>query len=34
MDGDIDDVIVACRTYFQAEALRQHMQGGAQAAAT
>ena len=23
MDGDIDDVIVACRTYFQAEALRQ-----------
>src|SRR5256885_3488199 len=34
MDGDIDDVIVACRTYFQAEALRQQMQGGAQAAAT
>ena len=23
MDGDIDDVIVACRTFFQAEALRQ-----------
>jgi peptide chain release factor 1 len=23
MDGDIEDVIVACRTYFQAEALRQ-----------
>ena len=34
MDGDIDDVIVACRTYFQAEALRREMQGGAQAAAT
>ena len=34
MDGDIEDVIVACRTYFQAEALRQQMQGGAQAAAT
>jgi peptide chain release factor 1 len=23
MDGDIDDMIVACRTFFQAEALRQ-----------
>ena len=23
MDGDVEDVIVACRTYFQAEALRQ-----------
>jgi peptide chain release factor 1 len=23
MDGDIEDVIIACRTYFQAEALRQ-----------
>jgi len=23
MAGDIDDVIVACRTFFQAEALRQ-----------
>jgi len=23
MDGDIEDVIVACRTFFQAEALRQ-----------
>jgi peptide chain release factor 1 len=23
MDGDIDDVVVACRTFFQAEALRQ-----------
>ncbi|HZX94123.1 MAG TPA: peptide chain release factor-like protein, partial [Myxococcales bacterium] len=23
MAGDIDDVIMACRTYFQAEALRQ-----------
>jgi peptide chain release factor 1 len=34
MDGDIDDVIVACRTYFQAEALRQQTQGAAQAAAT
>jgi peptide chain release factor 1 len=34
MDGDIEDVIVACRTYFQAEALRQRTQGGAQAAAT
>jgi peptide chain release factor 1 len=34
MDGDIEDVIVACRTYFQAEALRQQTQGGAQAAAT
>jgi peptide chain release factor 1 len=34
MDGDIQDVIVACRTYFQAEALRQQTQGGAQAAAT
>jgi peptide chain release factor 1 len=34
MDGDIEDVIVACRTYFQAEALRQQMQGGTQAAAT
>jgi len=34
MDGDIEDVVVACRTYFQAEALRQQTQGGAQAAAT
>ncbi|HWE23880.1 MAG TPA: peptide chain release factor 1 [Myxococcales bacterium] len=34
MDGDIEDVIVACRTYFQAEALRQQTQSGAQAAAT
>ena len=33
MDGDIEDVIVACRTYFQAEALRQQTQlsGAAQA---
>ena len=23
MDGDVDDVVVACRTFFQAEALRQ-----------
>jgi hypothetical protein len=22
MDGDVEDVMVACRTYFQAEALR------------
>ena len=34
MDGDIEDVIVASRTYFQAEALRQQTQVGAQAAAT
>jgi peptide chain release factor 1 len=34
MDGDIEDVIVACRTYFQAEALRHQTQAGAQAAAT
>ena len=34
MDGDIEDVIVACRTYFQAEALRRQTQGGVQAAAT
>jgi peptide chain release factor 1 len=34
MDGDIEDVIVACRTFFQAEALRQQTSGGAQAAAT
>jgi len=26
MDGDIEDVLVACRTYFQAEALRQQME--------
>jgi peptide chain release factor 1 len=26
MDGDIEDVIVACRTFFQAEALRQQAQ--------
>ena len=25
MDGDIEDVVIACRTYFQAEALRQQM---------
>jgi len=34
MDGDIEDVIVACRTYFQAEALRREAQAGSQAAAT
>jgi len=28
MDGDIDDVIVACRTFFQAEALRQQQAQG------
>jgi len=27
MDGEIEDVIVACRTFFQAEALRQQGQG-------
>jgi peptide chain release factor 1 len=27
MDGEIEDVIVACRTFFQAEALRQQAQG-------
>jgi peptide chain release factor 1 len=26
MDGDIDDLLVACRTWFQAEALKQQMQ--------
>ena len=34
MDGDIEDVLLACRTYFQAEALRQQTHGGVQAAAT
>jgi len=27
MDGEIEDVIVACRTFFQADALRQQAQG-------
>ena len=27
MDGEIEDVLVACRTFFQAEALRQQAQG-------
>jgi peptide chain release factor 1 len=27
MDGEIEDVVVACRTFFQAEALRQQAQG-------
>jgi len=31
MDGDIEDVIAACRTYFQAEALRRETQMAAQA---
>jgi peptide chain release factor 1 len=31
MDGDIDDVIVACRTYFQAEALRRQTQSSSAA---
>src|SRR5437016_10903557 len=30
MDGDIDDVSVACRTYFPAEALRQRTQAAEQ----
>jgi peptide chain release factor 1 len=29
MDGDLEDVIVACRTFFQAEALRQRQQAQA-----
>jgi peptide chain release factor 1 len=29
MDGDLEDVIVACRTFFQAEALRQQQQAQA-----
>ena len=29
MDGDIEDVIIACRTYFQAEALRQEQERSA-----
>ncbi|MFL5434155.1 MAG: peptide chain release factor-like protein, partial [Myxococcales bacterium] len=33
MDGDIEDVIVACRTYFQAEALQKRTQGAEQAGA-
>jgi peptide chain release factor 1 len=31
MDGDIEDVVVACRTFFQAEALRQQQTSQAQA---
>jgi peptide chain release factor 1 len=30
MDGDIEDVIIACRTYFQAEALQKRTQGAEQ----
>src|SRR5438270_2796823 len=32
MDGEIDDVIVACRTFFQAEALKGEMAAGRGAA--
>jgi peptide chain release factor 1 len=31
MDGDIEDMVTACRTYFQAEALRQQQGSQAQA---
>src|SRR5205814_9064912 len=30
MDGDIEDVVIACRTYFQAEALQKRTQGAEQ----
>jgi peptide chain release factor 1 len=33
MDGDIEDVIIACRTYFQADALQKRTQGAEQAGA-
>ena len=34
MAGDIDDVLTACRTYYQAEALKAQTQGPGKAPAT